>query len=313
MSYLLQGDLNQDGHLNVLDNVLIVNIIIGTNPNPTPYELVAADLNNDGNVDVLDVIKLAQLITNYNLQRDVYSGNPIDISLLNNSNKLSRGSSQEIELVLDTDDVIAGLQMDIEFDDNLWIFDTITLTTFTENMIIRYNEIEDGIVRFIIYSEEFEVFGPGEGTVAILHFAKTDLNRGDNQIIDLNCINGTIGSRNGTALQYTVDNQENALVLPTEYKLSQNYPNPFNANTTIMYDIPVDINNGVENQHVSLIIYNTLGQQIIELVNKNQTPGSYQVTWNGKNDEGNYIGTGIYLYEIKANIFSNVKKMTLVK
>jgi len=311
--YLLQGDLNQDGHINVLDIVLIVDIIVGDNPDPTTYELAAADLNNDGAVDVLDVIRLQQLITNYNLSRIFYSGIPIDINLKSTTSSLNRSNSEEIEIFIDTEDLIAGLQMDIEFVNNLWIFDTLTTTGFTENMITRFNEIDEGVVRFVVYSDQPEAFGPGDGTVAILHFDETVLGRDVIQISDLSCVNVKIGGMDGIPLPYNVAEQEATISLPTKYALSQNYPNPFNTSTTINYDIPVFVSDDFENQHVSLIIYNSLGQQVKELVNTYRAPSSYHVIWNGKNDNGNYVSTGIYVYKVKTDDFMSVKKMTLVK
>jgi len=66
-----------------------------------------------------------------------------------------------------------------------------------------------------------------------------------------------------------------------------------------------------------LTIYNILGQQIITLVDENKQPGSYKITWNGKNKYGQQVASGIYVYRLSANtqqkIFENSKKMLLLK
>jgi len=98
--------------------------------------------------------------------------------------------------------------------------------------------------------------------------------------------------------------------IPNTYALSQNYPNPFNPTTTIKYQIPFV-------SDVKLTIYNILGQQIITLVDENKQPGSYKITWNGKNKYGQQVASGIYVYRLSANtqqkIFENSKKMLLLK
>ena len=92
--------------------------------------------------------------------------------------------------------------------------------------------------------------------------------------------------------------------VPDVYDLSQNYPNPFNPSTTIQYDLP-------ENGKVNLAIYNTLGEQIANLVDTRQEAGSYEVRWNASN-----LATGVYFYRLHVEGvkgFVLTKKMILMK
>ena len=92
-----------------------------------------------------------------------------------------------------------------------------------------------------------------------------------------------------------------------DYHLQQNYPNPFNPTTTISYRLPA-------RSRVELAIYNLLGQQIRTLVNAHQNAGAYQVQWDGRNDAGKQVGSGIYFYQLKAgNDFVETKKMVLMR
>jgi len=86
----------------------------------------------------------------------------------------------------------------------------------------------------------------------------------------------------------------------------QNYPNPFNPSTSITYSLPTS-------EVVTLNVYDVSGRKIAELVNNNQNPGTYSVTWNGKNSNGENIGSGIYFYELNAGSFKSVKKMIMLK
>ena len=96
-------------------------------------------------------------------------------------------------------------------------------------------------------------------------------------------------------------------VTPTEFSLRSNYPNPFNPSTVIAYDIP-------EQAHVTLEVYNLLGQVVIRLVDGVKPPGAYTVTWNAHNKSGHQVASGIYLYRIVTSIGDvETKRMTLLK
>ena len=95
--------------------------------------------------------------------------------------------------------------------------------------------------------------------------------------------------------------------LPTEYSLEQNYPNPFNPSTKINFNIP-------KNSNVKLEIFNIIGEKIATLIsNKVYQPGSFSIEWNGLNQFGRQVPSGVYLYKISADKFSTVKKMMLIK
>jgi hypothetical protein len=89
------------------------------------------------------------------------------------------------------------------------------------------------------------------------------------------------------------------------FDLHQNYPNPFNPSTTIHYQLPKAVD-------VKLTVYNILGQKISTLVDQHQQPGSYQAVWQGLNDAGQPVASGIYFYTIEAGSFSKKHKMILI-
>jgi hypothetical protein len=93
---------------------------------------------------------------------------------------------------------------------------------------------------------------------------------------------------------------------PTDFKLKQNYPNPFNSTTLIQYTLP-------RASQVRIQIYNLLGQKIRLLVDEKQEPGSKEARWDGTDDSGVDVGSGIYFCRIQAGDFAGCKKMTLLK
>lgn len=94
--------------------------------------------------------------------------------------------------------------------------------------------------------------------------------------------------------------------IPKEFALHQNYPNPFNPETWIAFDLPEAVN-------VNIVIYNTLGQKVKTLVNEPTAAGSYKILWDGTNDQGVRVASGVYIYTIKAGSFVEAKKMTLMR
>ncbi len=96
------------------------------------------------------------------------------------------------------------------------------------------------------------------------------------------------------------------LGLPLEYALHQNYPNPFNPITSVRYDLP-------EATHVKLVVYNILGQKITTLVDQQLSAGYHSITWSGLSDAGQPVSSGIYMYRMESDGFTEVKKMMFLK
>jgi len=94
--------------------------------------------------------------------------------------------------------------------------------------------------------------------------------------------------------------------VPAEYALNQNYPNPFNPSTIINYSI-------TKPGEVSLAVYDVLGRKVVDLLNGSQKAGTYQVTWNGLNNNGQKVNSGVYFYTITAGDFVQTRKMMLLK
>jgi len=95
-------------------------------------------------------------------------------------------------------------------------------------------------------------------------------------------------------------------LIPDDYVLFQNYPNPFNNCTSIKYKI-------IDNTNVKLEIYNLLGQKVKTLINKKQKCGTYELKWDGKNEYGKIVASGIYIYRMITDYVDIKKKMVFLK
>ncbi|MDZ7342964.1 MAG: T9SS type A sorting domain-containing protein, partial [candidate division KSB1 bacterium] len=94
--------------------------------------------------------------------------------------------------------------------------------------------------------------------------------------------------------------------VPTDYALEQNYPNPFNPETTIKYQVPTT-------GHVRLTIYNALGSEVRRLVDRTQPAAYHVVVWDGRDNAGNPMPSGVYFYRLESGKFSAIKKMIMLQ
>jgi hypothetical protein len=99
---------------------------------------------------------------------------------------------------------------------------------------------------------------------------------------------------------------ENVAGVPEVFELRQNYPNPFNPSTTIEFSIP-------ERSDVTMTIYNVLGQAVRTFNAGTQNVGTYRIVWDGTNDFGMTVSTGVYFYTVRAGEHTATKKMVYMK
>jgi len=104
------------------------------------------------------------------------------------------------------------------------------------------------------------------------------------------------------------------LPLPVEYQLSQNYPNPLraqplNPTTTIRFSLPAGV---LEETRVQLRLYDLLGKLVRVLVDEKMFPGQYAATWDGRDDRGEQVSSGIYIYQLLTGEFNQTKRMVIL-
>jgi hypothetical protein len=104
----------------------------------------------------------------------------------------------------------------------------------------------------------------------------------------------------------TAVGRETVELLPSSTQLLHNYPNPFNPSTNISYTI------GQRGQ-VTLKVFDVLGAEAATLVSQVQDPGSYQITWDGRNSRNQQVMSGVYFYRLEAGSFSKTERMVLVR
>ncbi len=167
--------------------------------------------------------------------------------------------------------------------------------------------VEGSTTQIRIYLEEGE-----QGEIELVFYYN---NRSENKIFEsYNCMTSDNLdivmkqlSANDKADAWVVSFREESNVVPVPEKVTlSNYPNPFNPATTISYSLPLEGN-------VSLCIYNVKGQLVRQLIDGSQPEGYYEVVWNGKDNTGRLVASGIYYYQIKACGKNINKKMLMLK
>jgi len=104
------------------------------------------------------------------------------------------------------------------------------------------------------------------------------------------------------------------ITIPRAFALHQNHPNPFNPSTSIIIDVPASkIGNESAGVKTKVAIYNLRGQLVRLLLDADKEPGRYMLTWDGRDNRGERVGSGPYLYRMEAGDFVSTRKMVLLK
>lgn len=169
-------------------------------------------------------------------------------------------------------------------------------------------ESEENNARFLIYrNDEVIAMIDGAGTTTEPHnysYCDTDIVPGMTYVYKL----GDVSYANELVIhdEYAVTVTISENDIPQAFALNSNYPNPFNPSTMIPFAI-------TSNENVSLNIYDMNGKLVITLINENMTAGYHEILWDGKDNTGNAVNSGMYISKLVAGEHSDSRKMLMVK
>lgn len=281
------GDVDNDDQILAYDAAKVLKYSVGLDAmpdeDPMPWDLWrtgTADVNYDGLIlasDAADILKHS-------------------VGLMDEfSNNKGKGLNPEIiayasNKLIQLEALNGGLfGLNIEFDKNQSM--TFNEPTTTLNALIASNFTENNVKVAIASSEELKgnfLTIPIESVV------------GDEVLTIDYFINNTPGQLEVDLSGWLTTN-ESLVNKPKSFELNQNYPNPFNPSTSIEYAVPVDA-------HITLEVFNALGQKVMELVNGRKSAGYHMETFDASG-----LSSGVYLYKLTAPSFTQTKKMLLVK
>jgi len=168
--------------------------------------------------------------------------------------------------------------------------------------IYRSTSDSTGFVK--INNKLIEIISPYETTISLYYSDHSIVQSGLTYYYKLEQIN--IGGGKVLYGPKSIFVEKGTLGIPLKYNLSQCYPNPFNPSTTIKFAIP-------RKSHVIIEVFNLLGQNVATLLDEEKLPGYYKAIWDGKDNHGLPLSSGLYFYRIKTKNYSNTKKMILIR
>ena len=285
------GDYDNDWDVDVEDLNSLVNawpsVDIGPATGTAPYLVPTLD----GNADIYDISAFTRNWQWTKAQgRTSESEEEIELNPIDFPAELS---GNQIKITL-PDNITAG-RFEIANNENVYQF---SLNNTNEGIILLQNE--DSINQ--LYEVEFGRLSQDQKELYIYIDGNTPA-----ATLQMNY---QLFSKDGLA-----GNGMMQLGNPDAFKLYQNYPNPFNSQTTIRYDIPslmVDI------VPVEIYIYNTIGKLIRKIDEGDKTVGTHTVIWDGKNDDGENVSSGVYFYQLRTKVdgesdYNKTMKMVLVR
>jgi hypothetical protein len=290
-----RGDMNLNGFAyEIADAVLYTNyFIIGTAAfDPTYYEaqIAASDINADGvPLTVADLVYMIRVITGdvEPIEEDMLGGGPKVASAVGTLDVIAAQQGTNVTIKTSSDqDLGAGLFV-FKYDAEI---SEVALTGRASDMDVTY-EAANGELRVLVYNiEDGAKVAAGSGE--IMTIAST----GSVELVSVEA---------ATFMGGSLEANVTAKVIPTAYALHQNYPNPFNPSTSMAIDFP---NAG----DYTLTIYNIAGQTVKTFSGSTEA-GTLTVTWDGVDNRGSKVASGVYFYRVEADAFHAVKKMVLMK
>jgi hypothetical protein len=307
----IRGDVNHDGRVDILDLLKVVDHIL-LKKQLTADELSRADVapwaGPDGKIDARDLAVIQNMIltgldpNGVRLNKTVVV-TPVAEGLMKTD--AVNGYDAEVKFHVTPNGIavrlsstlrVKGMQFDVE-----------GLSSVPANMQVqsvlaeRAYDVNKERVRVLVYDNNGASLDAGQYIIANLPLSVKDLAAVKVSDIVL-ATDGNVGATN-INVQITFDE---APELPVAYALKQNFPNPFNPTTDVQFSVP-------ETGTVKIQVFNTLGQEVRTLFAGTVERGTHVVRFDGRNNDGNVLPSGMYLYRMTSGSFLQSMKMMLLK
>jgi hypothetical protein len=286
-----RGDINVNGVPNeIADAVMFTNYFINglsAFGDHVEASIAASDVNADGiALSVADLVYLVRIITGDAppYQKPAFNAKEASVSTAVNHSAVAVSTNSST-------DIGAGY---FAFNHSGLEIGEPQLINGASDMTLMYNDDGD-ILKVLVYSMDKGIKIPAgtENIFAVPIFGEGTIELTDVQLSDYF----------GNLLEATIDKQA---PIPNAIALHQNYPNPFNLTTTIIYELPVVTN-------VTIEVYNVLGQKVTTLLDGQESAGVHSISWDGTDESGRTVSSGVYMYRLSTRTFNVEKKMILMK
>ena len=264
----LLADVNQDGSVTSADAILVMRFVVGL-IGLDEIQLVLADVNQDGNINAGDAVLTLRKAVGL-IPKPVAAWPPPRLAW--GTPETAEAGEAVVPLLFEGD--LYGGDFVVRYDDATWQPTGIRVPG--QNAIWAMRSDTPGTLRFTVASTD-----PLERLELVLEGASgtPSLTLEEALVVD------------GAGRPLTEAYEE---TLPAAFSLEQNFPNPFNSSTVINFDVP-------QAADVAMEVYNLAGQKVAILVDGVRQAGSYQIQWDGKDDAGHELASGVYMYRVRSD------------
>ena len=247
----------------------------------------------------LTLLVSSLLFLSLSLSHTSYSG-------LLKSNQPNNPNGVEVSIHSDVD--VYGVQFDLTYDANSLSLTKEDIVSLIDPVSVYAKVIEPGLARIIMFSMQGDILVDADNdlsSIIDIKFASTNsFSNGETNVAISNLI---LAGANGVGIEcQSNSNYDLNIGLPTETSLEKNYPNPFNPSTSIPFQLK-------EAGFVSLKVYDMSGSIVKTLAADFRDAGTYEIIWNGLNNDGQQVASGQYLLQMSAPNYSNTLQMTFLK
>ena len=292
------GDANTDSETSILDVTLIVDFILEAAA-PSSIAFNNSDINMDDELNIADVVMVVDIISGTSTGRSANQGSFASLELRSNY------TNSDLIFNISYDGALKGLEFDLTYDPDVVSLGTPSLILLQDNVVSTFRKMEEGLIKVVLFDVDggFILSTKNQDLLQISYsFLGSVLDQSSVDISNV-VVSGPKGSI--ASVSSSVVSAEVKLV-PGIFALHQNYPNPFNPFTEIQFDIP-------STTQINVSIFNLMGQKVKTLVNEQVTPGYHAVHWDGTNENGVSVSTGMYFYTLNTGNHSAMKKMLFLK
>lgn len=302
----IRSDVNRVGLVDIRDVIVFVAQLLGKHgavlPDVGTLAFAVADGNTDGLLNVADAVTIINRILRLPVGTPKTIASGAAVARLGNRTTLKDGRTA-VPVVIETSRPIAGAQMTFTFDPEAQSVGRPLLSSDAHGFIID-SHISGGTLRVVLYSLSAEGHGGENGTSIVMIPVATRRAGSEVRFVWTDII---LADRQAQIIPVVIKAEEiDRPQQPRSFALMNAAPNPFNPSTTIQFALP-------EATHVRLEIYNVVGQLVRTLINGMRPAGYHMAQWDGRSDTGQVTASGLYIYRLTTEKFTEQKKMTLLK
>lgn len=284
---VLIGDINLNGiAFDIGDAIYFTNFFMNPFTFPfNPLQYANSDVNRDNIVgSIADLVSLINIISTGGTQAPKRATEEKILT----ANIITEKNDNGTIISYDADFSIGGILITVAGGS----LSADDIENVTDNMTIDFAEGADSS-RILVYSLDGNSMPSGNYSFVQLH------SDSDVEIL-------SIEAASSDGVLAAVENRAKEVVIPTSFELSQNYPNPFNPETNISFSLP-------NQTDLTLEIFNILGKKVRVLIDDTFAAGHHVVTWDGRNDTGVEVASGVYFYRMQTETNFQTKKMLFLK